>query len=162
MPHLNSPQKSIGQFRVYVNEIPPPPPPRSEELANKFAFKGFRFVPLVTGELSLLCGIEILFLRPDHPGSVLQSGDIDNRLKTLFDALRMPSAGELTDQMTPLEGENPFYCLLEDDRLITKISVDTDTLLQPTGREPNANDSRLVITVRIRPAELSWDSVAFG
>jgi hypothetical protein len=163
VPHLNSPQKSIAQFRVIVgDELPPPPPPRSEELANKYAYKGFRFVPLVTQELSLVCGIEILFLRPDHPGSVLQSGDIDNRLKTLFDALRMPSVGETTEKMVPDEGENPFYCLLEDDRLITKVSVDTDTLLQPTGDQPNANDARLVITVKIRPAELSWDNVAFG
>jgi hypothetical protein len=34
--------------------------------------------------------LNILFLRADIPGKVVQSGDIDNRLKTLFDALRMP------------------------------------------------------------------------
>lgn len=161
VPYLNFPQKSLWPTQTYVNGPPPPPPPRSKELADKFAYKGFRFVPLVTKELSLICGIEILFLRPDHPGSVLQSADIDNRLKTLFDALRMPTAGEITEKMEPAERENPFYCLLEDDRLITKVSIDTDTLLQPTGDEPNDNDARLVITVKLSPAQLSWLNVAF-
>jgi hypothetical protein len=50
--------------------------------------------------------------------------------------------------MSPSQDENPFYCLLEDDRLISKVSVDTDTLLQPIEKEPNANDARLVITVK--------------
>jgi hypothetical protein len=64
--------------------------------------------------------------------------------------------------MSPSQDENPFYCLLEDDRLISKVSVDTDTLLQVIEKESNANDARLVITVKVRPAELSWDNVAFG
>ena len=162
VPHLNAPQKQLSPTQIFINGPPPPPLPRSEELATKFTFKGFHFVPLVTQELSLICGIEILFLRPDHPGGVLQSGDIDNRLKTLFDALRMPSPDEVTKKISPSEGENPFYCLLEDDRLITKVSVDTDTLLQPIREEINDNDARLVITVKLRPAQLSWENVAFG
>jgi len=160
--YLNYPRKAIAPSQIFVNEVPPPPPPRSEQLAEAFSFKGFRFVPLVTQELSLICGIEILFLRPDHPGGVLQSGDIDNRLKTLFDSLRMPSPGEVTDKMTPAEDENPFYCLLEDDRLVTKVSIETDTLLQPTGDIANPNDTRLVLTIKLRPAQMSWDNVAFG
>jgi hypothetical protein len=162
VPYLNYPRKAIAPSQIFVNGPPPPPPPRSEQLAERFAFKGFRFVPLVTQELSLICGIEVLFLRPDHPGGVLQSGDIDNRLKTLFDSLRMPSPGEVSEKMQPTEDENPFYCLLEDDRLITKVSIDTDTLLQPTGDFANANDTRLILTIKLRPAQMSWENVAFG
>jgi hypothetical protein len=65
-------------------------------LAGQFARNGYNFVPLVTERLLLLCRLDVLFLRPDPPGSLIKSGDIDNRLKTLFDALRMPeNASEL-------------------------------------------------------------------
>jgi hypothetical protein len=121
------------------------------------SFNAFNFVPLVTEELSLICGIEILFLRPDYPGAVVSSGDIDNRLKTLFDALRMPQIGQLKADAVPSENEKPFYVLLEDDKLISRLSVETDTLLEPIGDEMNKSDARLIITVKLRPPHLSWD-----
>ncbi|MDB5472820.1 MAG: hypothetical protein JWP99_123 [Devosia sp.] len=95
----------------------------------------------------------------------MQSGDIDNRLKTLFDALRMPdSKEELGGYDKPGEDEAPFYCLMTDDKLITKIAVETDRLLEPTAadRENNDNDSRLVITVRLKPYDMNWDNLNFS
>jgi hypothetical protein len=71
-----------------------------------------------------------LFLRRDTPGGLVENGgDIDNRIKVLLDGLRMPNiVRELGgDGFEP--DENPFYCLLEDDKLIMKISVTTDRLL---------------------------------
>jgi hypothetical protein len=44
--------------------------------------------------------------------------------------------------------------LLEDDKLITHVAVETDYLLQPIDpkREvPDENDARIVVTVRIKP-----------
>jgi hypothetical protein len=64
--------------------------------------------------------------------------------------------------MTPSEDEKPFYVLLEDDKLISRLTVETDTLLKPIGNEMNKSDARLIITVKLRPAHLSWDNVAFG
>lgn len=166
LPQLEREFGSMPPMRILVNEIPPPPPKNSERLAQKFAYGGFRFVPLVTQELTLACSIEILFLRPDSPGgAVINSGDLDNRLKTLFDALRVPSPGEMNPKLTPQDDEDPFYCLLEDDRLITKVSVETDLLLQPVGNKRNQydpNDARLIITVRLRPAEFRYDNSVFG
>jgi len=53
-----------------------------------------------------------------------------NRLKTLFDAMRIPEAGERYADRTPSEDEKPFFfCLLEDDKLLNKVSVETDDLL---------------------------------
>src|SRR5438105_10912291 len=102
--------------------------------------------------LELICSIDILLLRPDPPGKVLVSGDIDNRLKTLFDALRLPKgAQELVGYDKPEVDEKPFFCLLEDDSLITHVSVETDVLLQPTGTRFDINDTRIVIAVRLRP-----------
>lgn len=162
VPHLNFPQRSLSPGGIFVNGPPPPPPPRSEQLAAKYPFNAFNFVPLVTEELSLICGVEILFLRPDYPGSVISSGDIDNRLKTLFDAIQMPVIGQLKADWLPTEDEKPFYVLLQDDKLISRLSVETDTLLQPIGSQLNKSDARLIITVKLRPAHVSWENVAFG
>lgn len=86
---------------------------------------------LITERLKVYAEIDILFLRPGEPGQIVtHGGDIDNRLKTLFDALRRPTneqelpKGNLLDQ-TP----NPCHCVLSDDSLISKVSVTTDTLL---------------------------------
>ena len=93
----------------------------------------------------------------------MASGDIDNRLKTIFDALRMPaSKDELGGYETPEEGETPFYCLLTDDKLISRVSVETDTLLQPTSLEAGDNDARLVILIKLRPVDVGWDNISFG
>jgi hypothetical protein len=94
----------------------------------------FRFVPLVSPELHLICELDIFMLRPEPPGAIVtQGGDIDNRLKTLFDALRTPhNESELPKGSSPEAGENPFFCLLEDDLLISAVSVRTDRLLMPT------------------------------
>jgi hypothetical protein len=131
-----------------------------EELAKKYTRYGFYFVPLVTQELDLLCGLEILFLRPDRPGSVVWAGDIDNRIKTLLDALRIPEAGERYVDRTPSSDQVPFFCLLEDDKLITGVAVETDRLLEPIANHPS--DARLVITVRIRPYSFKLSTMHFA
>jgi hypothetical protein len=125
----------------------------ADYLAPLYKRNAYSCIPLVREELSLICSIEILFLRPDIHGSILKSGDIDNRIKTLFDALRLPKGSqELCGYNAPQDDEKPFYyCLLEDDSLITHVSVETDILLQPTGEQFDVNDARLVITVRLRP-----------
>jgi hypothetical protein len=79
---------------------------------------------------------------------VANGGDIDNRLKVLLDGLRMPkSVSELGGiDIDPTE-ENPFFVLLEDDQLITRISVTTDTLLTPQKAFEGIHDVFLEIRV---------------
>jgi hypothetical protein len=133
----------------------------AETLAKKFDWYGWNFVPLVTQELDLICGLEILFLRPDRPGELIWAGDIDNRLKTLFDALRVPQPTENYVSRKPESDEQPFFCLLEDDKLITKITVETDQLLEYSSTE-TANFVRLIITVRLRPYDMTLGNMQFG
>ena len=116
----------------------------------------------MTEELDLICDLDILFLRPDRPGSVVWAGDIDNRLKTLLDAMRIPEVGEDYASREPSDDEVPFFCLLEDDKLITKVAVETDRLLEPIGNSVDAADARLVITVRLRPYEITPYNMHFG
>lgn len=90
----------------------------------------FRFAPLVSSHFSFTASLSITFLRPGYPGQLLRTGgDIDNRMKTLFDALAKPPANQIPEGDAPQSDENPFFCLLQDDALITGLSVSTDRLL---------------------------------
>lgn len=91
----------------------------------------FRFLPLVSSKLELYAAVNILFLRPEPPGALKTRGDIDNRLKTLLDALKVPEANALPKGAVPAADEDPFFCLVEDDSLLTTIAASVDTLLEP-------------------------------
>jgi hypothetical protein len=135
-----------------------------ETLGAKFNRCEYKFVPLVSNHLNLSCGLEILFLRRDMPGIPLihSGGDIDNRLKVLFDALRVPSdCGELGDAVKETDEDPYFFCLLEDDALITEVAVTTDFLLSPCL--PNGeNDVQLIIKAKVRPTDFSFENLAFA
>ena len=92
---------------------------KSEIYLNR-SVEAFRFVSLVTTSFWLVCALEIFFLRPEVPGSLLlQVGDIDNKLMTLFDALRMPKTpAELPKRTIPASDEVPFFYPLADDNHI--------------------------------------------
>lgn len=129
-----------------------------DQIATKFARGGFRFVPLVMRDFNLVCNLDILFLRREEPGAVLQTGgDIDNRLKTLFDSLSVPQVNQLQGAI-PQPGEDPFYCLLEDDSLVAGVEIKTERLLDPPA---NATDVRLVITATVRPTKVTYQGIGF-
>lgn len=141
--------------------------PRWQGLASRFQIGKYHFVPLVMEELALSCSLDILFLRPDPPGNLIRSADIDARMKTLFDALKMPrETGQLGRCQDPGEGEDPFYCLLEDDGLITHVSITTDMLLEATSatlsKNELINDARIVIDVKARPYTFTHGNLGFG
>ena len=71
--------------------------PTVGSLADRFSLNKYRFVPLLTKDLDALCSVDVLFLRNEPPGSALRAGDIDNRLKTLFDALTRSSPAAKDD-----------------------------------------------------------------
>ena len=105
-----------------------------------------------------------MFLRRDKPGKVIQKNDVDGRIKTIFDALKMPiQEQDRGGYKNPDADEKPFYCLLEDDTLVTSVSVETDLLLEPiSGQQyPSRSDARLVITVSLRPSRLTWANMGF-
>jgi len=55
-----------------------------------------------------------------------------------------------------------LYVLLQNDRLITKVSVETDQLLEFVTPKRDVNETRLTITVRIRPYEMHGGNLQFG
>lgn len=93
------------------------------------------FVPVVNGDFGMLCEIDVLFLSAAGKAMKRDSGggDIDNRMKTLLDALGVPQRGELGQELGQKEGEPPYpdptFVLFSDDSLVTSIKVTADTLL---------------------------------
>lgn len=94
--------------------------------------------------------LDILLLKPEPPGRILApGGDIDNRLKTLFDALTVPTQPQdLPKTWEPTADEKPMHCLLEDDSMISGVSVRTDRLL---GAQTSSH-VKLVIQVQVSTA----------
>jgi hypothetical protein len=127
---------------------------------------GFNWLPLVTSSADLICKLEILMLREGQPGKVLY--DIDNRVKTIFDALRKAKnptelgAASSGGQQTPAEGEDPFYVLLEEDSLITHVAVTSDTLLQPVPNCLPETAVRLVVNVTVQTYKTHIFNVHFN
>ena len=104
-------------------------------------------------------------MRRENPGDLVgHGGDLDNRIKTLFDALQIPKV--LNGGLTPLEGEAPFFVLLEDDALITDMRVSTDRLLVPIQGESTSTHEKsnvhLVIHVETLIVNPAVSHIEFG
>lgn len=146
--------KWMASYPVAADEASNPES-KGTGLLSVFAIGDERFVPLVTKRLDMSCYLNILFLRSARPGGVVgDGGDIDNRLKTLFDALRMPlresellrpalSSSSSSSPMLP----RPYFCLLEDDSLISGFQIKTEQLFYPVPQSADA--VRLIIEARI-------------
>jgi len=130
------------------------------EFKEQWQIKGFKFLPLVTNYNKNVVQLNIFILWPEPPGSiVINRGDIDNRLKTLLDALRIPhNADEIPKRDFPGENETPFYCLLEDDKLISKVSITTAHLLYPL--EPD--EVKLFINIKVKSTLMDFEGKAYA
>ncbi|MBQ0903582.1 hypothetical protein [Micromonospora sp. U21] len=119
------------------------------------------FAALVNDVYHLRARLHILMLRRDSPGGLMtHGGDIDNRLKTLFDALQRPQhPQEIPADWHPSEDESPLHCLLGDDRLVTRVDVDTARWLMPG----DPAEVRLVINVEVwTPSPTYWSLGVIG
>lgn len=121
-----------------------------EHIADSWSRLGTRFVPLVSEPGGFTCSLDILFLRRGHPGDLISSyGDIDSRIKVLLDGLRMPERVQELGGLPIEADENPFFCLLQDDKLITSLSVTTDRLLTPLEKNEQTNDVQVIVHATI-------------
>jgi hypothetical protein len=116
-----------------------------------------KYAPLVTKALDLYAELAILMFRAQPRGHLItDGGDVDNRLKTLLDGLRIPrgpseapGTGNLNDGM--------FFCLLQDDSLVTKVSVETEQLLRPASPDFVI----AIIHVNIKKTRTTYANIAF-
>lgn len=128
-------------------------------LCEPMARGGKSYLPIVRKSLDLVCSLDILFLRQEDPGElVLQGGDLDNRVKTLFDSLRVP---DIDVEARYPQRQNPTCCLLESDTLISQFSVSSGRLLVP--KTDRRNEVHLVIEVTVRVLKLgTWNVCLMG
>jgi hypothetical protein len=135
--------------------------PLLEHLAEQYQTCGISFVPLVIEQFSLYCYVKVLLLRREMPGKIIESGDIDNRVKTIYDALKMPRAKEeLPDDTSEYNG--PIYVLLQDDSLISHAEVETDTLWTSPDSNKERDDVQLVVEVVLRPFNVNTFNLGFA
>jgi hypothetical protein len=117
-------------------------------IGKKWSMFGYEFVPMVTAEHAVRCSIDILLLRPEGKEYLFDQGDIDGQVKTLVDALRLPKSPEQLRGTGPQADETPFFCLLEDDKIISEIRINTDQLLLlPNKPNVKAHDCFVLIKV---------------
>lgn len=136
----------LRHFRHLLN----PQSPHSLSVLRPFG--AYTFAPLVTEKGGTVAELHLVILRPEPPGSIItQGGDIDNRVKILLDVLKMPNhPNTLPSDASPQPDENPFFCLLEDDNLVTGLSVTTHRLLEAVR-----NPSEVVILVQVETKQLA-------
>ena len=129
-----------------------------DAIADEYSQHGFRFVPLVRRANSHGCRLDILMLLRNEPKimSGFGAGDLDNRVKTLMDGLRMPTHqrsefGTAADT-GPSAEENPFFCLFDDDQVVYEIAIATDRLLAPIRPDQKFRDAVAIINVHVTSA----------
>jgi hypothetical protein len=113
--------------------------------------EGIDFIPLVTYGSPWACEhLDIRFLiRQDCLDAIdPKVGDLDGRLPVLFDALRIPHVkGQLIDEREEIP--NPCFCLLEDDSLIQRVSVETLHLLNDQRENEQTPEQDHVVHVLV-------------
>ncbi len=136
----------------------------SKSLDLRESVDGWWFAPIVHPKLHALAELDVLLLRPGPPGKVVQGGDIDNRLKTLLDALRRPRASNQLPQVpNPTTPEEPMPVLLDDDSLVTRVSVEAERRLgRALDGTPSAGNVDVVIRVLTRTTESTWAGIALS
>lgn len=147
-----------------LNELPNLLEPRGILLGDYSLLRtigAFTFVPLINAEMNVVAELSITLLRAEPPGGLItQGGDMDNRLKTLFDALTMPvHANQLPSKTALRSDQQPLFCLLEDDNLVTTVSVRTEQLLEP---DIDSSLADVTILIRTRITRLTMGNAIFG
>ena len=136
----------------------------SDAVRANHMLQDLEFVPLVRRQWRITCSLSILFLRHDPPGSAVSAGDLDNRLKTLIDCLRMPHNSREIAPGSLNKEELPLYVLLEDDDLISDLSVETDRLLKPPNGKTDLDRRQVhvVLTADIKPIDVTMFNLGFA
>jgi hypothetical protein len=110
------------------------------------AIGGVRFDPLIHSPY--WAEIRVEMMRREPPGNIITSGgDLDGRLKTLFDGLRMPHHESEVDGFDEKWGR--CICLLEDDALISRVVIDTRQMFRPLRDGEAKTDVQVRIDVTV-------------
>lgn len=126
---------------------------------------GKRYLAIVTDNLSLSCKLEILVLSMGT--NVMEIGDLDGRVKTIVDALKMPRGNDYCEG-----DENPLYCLMDNDKVISDLRVTADLLLSPAEQviertnvfgefQEAVQHAFVVVKVQVKPTRIIRGNIDF-
>lgn len=133
--------------------------------------QGRWFSAIVTVERELVCHLDIVLLRRQRSaGQIVYGGDLDNSLKVILDALRVPQHDNET-RPAPIQFRKGYVppksikarpwslCLLEDNSLITKLSIRADLLNEPrrAGQQVDFAAVHVAATLKWIPGTTSKD-----
>jgi len=117
---------------------------------------GFWAIPLASYHNGLRCQVGVKILRRQRRGMPPQRVDLDNQLKLVNDALKMPiRSGEVPGNMWG-NGEELFV-LVEDDSLITRASVEGVPRLDYNGPSPASDDPKDPVKLRVTATIAPFD-----
>ena len=123
---------------------------------------GVDWNPIISSNLKMIAELDILLMHPEIVG--VPRSDIDNRVKTILDGLRCPQNEHEIGQNTPRD-IGPIYTLLDDDHLVTKLTVNTSHLLAHdlfSCDVPSTPDSVfMLIDVNVRVTEGTLENLPF-
>jgi hypothetical protein len=116
----------------------------------------YRFIPLLTHGNKIRCHLSIRYGRWRTGGlaRVLDNGDLDARLKVLFDGLSVPQLDQLDFSAIRAEHQaNECFVLAEDDRLIESLDVETFEILDapPGGEQRDEHETVFHIMATLTP-----------
>ena len=152
----------LPQLSEFRDSLIVPEPDAAESRALLRRVGQYHFAPLISSYFDLVANLEIVMLRPEPEGRIfVRSGDIDNRLKTLLDALKVPNdEAALPDNASPSPDESPFFCLLEDDSLVTNVDIQTAHWLEPEVQD--SDEVVLLLRIRTKPTRVTWGNMGLA
>ena len=120
---------------------------------------GKRYWFLISEHLKTVVDLDISLMLPHEVGAIVKNGgDIDNRIKTLFDALRVPSVASEIPRSDDFDySDGGMYCLLQDDKLINKISIQSFQDFDPISPD----SVRCIIKVTTKITAALWGNFHF-
>lgn len=159
--------RTMNVDHLRKSQRPGDAPVLGPNLFFKVVIGKYHFIPLVTRPHELTCELEIRWGRRERAGSLVHDGgDLDNRLKNLLDALRMPHNDDEIKGLQKSFGDESMVCLLEDDSLITKISIETYRIWEPMGLLALADgrketDVQIDLHVTVKSSHPMWANLGF-
>lgn len=126
------------------------------KLANRKWHKNkYIFFPLVPFSSQCSASLKVRILDRQQRGYLIgRGGDIDNRLKTILDALRIPNEG--TDMKGVAPGNRKrIYTLLEDDRQVSSLSVEISRWMV----EGPPNEVFVIIDIETQEEQTTYQSI---
>jgi hypothetical protein len=121
--------------------------------SNNLYGSAYNWLYLIGEAHGISCSLDITFLRRGSPGRIIRhGGDLDNKLKTLIDALKVPTHMEEHPKTPAKDDENPYFCVMQDDQYIDSIKIKSGRLLAPSASSPEDRPDDVIVLIEVATA----------